>query len=97
MDILISVLTKGVQKIVKASQDLPLVESLVKAKLDIGNSCGGNGICGTCRIVVISGGEYLDKPNEIEQEMIDTRQFSKQERLSCQIHPVEKLTIEIPT
>jgi len=80
---------------VKMSQKKSLLNSLLDNKISILHSCGGNGTCGTCRIIILNGNENLSKPEEIEQTMISDRQFKSNERLSCQISPVKDLEIKI--
>lgn len=83
-------------KDVEMNQSDNILNSLIKADLPINHSCGGNASCGTCRILVLKGGEQLAQPNELELEMILDRKFSMKERLSCQTHPVSGLEIKIP-
>lgn len=51
--------------------------------LSLDHSCGGNGSCGTCRIIV-DNVNCLPPRNEIEREMAEDRQFDENERLACQ-------------
>ena len=64
-------------------------------KIKIPSSCGGGGSCGTCRVFVRSALEKIESRNEIEQSMANDRQFSSEERLSCQISPVDGLVVEV--
>lgn len=77
------------------SDEESILEILNKNKVTIDQSCGGMGSCGTCRILVTSS-INLPERNEIEQERSDALGFSDQERLSCQLHPIEKLKFIIP-
>lgn len=78
---------------VKASQSETLLENLVKNKVEINHSCEGMGSCGTCRVFIEKSLELLSPRNEIEQEFALERGFADNERLSCQIYPVEQLII----
>jgi len=86
----------GTKKIIVASQSDNLLNSLVQNKIPISHSCGGNGTCGTCRVIILKSGEKLEAPHEIENEMIRERHFHANERLSCQIKPVDQLEIQLP-
>jgi len=72
------------QKIVQASQGQTILDALLENEIEIDHSCGGMGSCGTCRIFVQKGLEQFEARNEVEQEIADDRQFSENERLSCQ-------------
>jgi len=58
--------------------------TILEAALDLGvnisHICGGNGICSTCRVEVVVGGENLTpvNPQEIAYDLGDCR------RLGCQ-------------
>jgi len=76
-------------------------ESLLKLarrnNLPIGHSCGGNGTCGTCRVVIKSPLSHLPARNEVEAEMARDRGFDSCERLACQMPCIDGLEVEIPT
>lgn len=74
-----------------------LLELLLQNKIEIFHSCGGMGSCGTCRVYVESPMEELPKRNEIENEMAESRGFSDNERLSCQLKPYPNLCVRIPS
>jgi ferredoxin len=49
----------------------------------IGQSCNGDGICGWCKVKVLSGLQELDLPSRLEQRLIETNGFSPDERAAC--------------
>jgi ferredoxin len=53
----------------------------------IGNSCGGTGICGRCRVTILEGAENLSNPTWIEQNGEEFAPLGPQERLACQAAP----------
>ena len=53
----------------------------------IGNSCGGTGICGRCRVTVLEGGGNLSPVTWIEQNGDDFAPLRPLERLACQATP----------
>lgn len=83
-------------QIVQASQDQTALESLLAVDFPIDHSCGGHGTCGTCRVFVAEGLSRLDSRNEIEAEMAFERGFQDDERLCCQMTPVEGLVLQLP-
>ncbi len=83
-------------KIVQASQGTSTLEALVAAGFPIDHSCGGFGTCGTCRVIVTQNLKALAPRNEIESEMAMDRSFLPQERLCCQMTPIEGLVLYRP-
>lgn len=85
-------------KIVYTShKDSTVIEAALKAGVKISNSCGGNGTCGTCLVIVKEGLEHLPARNEIEAEIAQDRNLDVNERLCCQIEsPTLALVLLIP-
>lgn len=81
---------------VQASQKQTILEALLEAHIEIDHSCGGMGSCGTCRVFVIKGLEQLGPRNELEKEIAEDRNFSVEERLSCQNLVVMGLLLKKP-
>ncbi len=76
-------------------KDDNLLELLLNNKIDVFNSCGGNGTCGTCRVIIEENLEKLPPRNEIELEFAEMRGFEKNERLCCQIKPLDGLVVKL--
>lgn len=55
-----------------------------RAGAPIGNSCGGTGVCGRCRVTVLDGADHLAPRTSIESRTAATRGFDAGERLACQ-------------
>lgn len=81
---------------IPVDKNCTVLELAIKKHLPIEHSCGGSGSCGTCHVFIKSGLEKLGPKNELEQSMDEDRGFAPNERLACQIHPVEGLVVEIP-
>lgn len=60
-----------------------MLDALLDLNVDVGNSCGGSGTCGTCLVRIRA--DELPARNELEAEMASDRAFAADERLSCQI------------
>ena len=54
-----------------------------QAKLPIGQSCDGEGICGWCRVTVVQGLEHLAPPTELEKKLMAACSFGAHERAAC--------------
>lgn len=87
---------KSENKKVFFEDEVSLLDVALKNKVDLDHSCGGSGSCGTCRVKITSGLEDLEPRNDVEQAMADDRGFAEDERLACQIQPIDGLEIEIP-
>lgn len=79
-----------------ADEELSLLANLLQNRIEIDHSCGGNGTCGTCRIVILEGFDKTSEIEEVEAEMRLDRDFDKEERLSCQTFIKGHIKIRIP-
>lgn len=79
-----------------AEDEKTLLELLLKNKVDIGHSCDGMGTCGTCHVFVLSDHTALPERNPVELERATDLKFASNERLACQLPPVDGLIIRIP-
>jgi ferredoxin, 2Fe-2S len=68
----------------EAKPDETVLDTARRAGAPIGNSCGGVGVCGRCRVSVLSGAESLSAPTMIETRVASQRGFDPEERLACQ-------------
>lgn len=78
-------------------KDQSVLDVALREGLALDHTCGGNGTCGTCRVFIKEGLQNLPDRNEIEAEMAEDRRFQANERLACQIPPIDGLVIERPT
>jgi len=85
----------GQIKTVALNPKVSLMEGLRKAKIPVPFSCGGEGICTTCRVIVKAGA--VTKANELESSRAQERGYSDNERLSCQCFVLSSsITVELP-
>jgi 2Fe-2S ferredoxin len=54
-----------------------------RAGLPVGQSCGGDGICGWCRVTILKGAENVSAPTSLERKLLAYLEFSANERASC--------------
>lgn len=83
-------------KIVVASQAETVLESLLRAEIQIDHSCGGSGSCGTCRAFLLPGSAQASARTELETEMSESRGFDANERLCCQLEARPELILQSP-
>ena len=79
-------------KDIEVSSNTDLLNAAIKMRINLRNSCGGKGLCGKCKLKIISG-EYETKSTfnlrsqEIQQGYV----------LACQTYPRSDLVVEIPS
>lgn len=73
-----------------------VLEVALRNGIEIPHSCGAMGSCTTCRVIVKSSVRDLPERNELEQDIADMRGFRPEERLSCQLEPLDGLVVEVP-
>ena len=67
----------------EVKQGVTIISAANRAEVPIGQSCNGDGICGWCKVKVLSGLQELDLPSRLEQRLIETNGFSPDERAAC--------------
>lgn len=75
----------NLNKTVTVSQDTSLLNAALESKIEINHSCGGNGTCGTCLIIIHEGLQNCKVRNELEDELASSRGLEDKERLACQL------------
>ena len=81
-------------KRINASPDVSLFEAARDSGLDLASACGGEGNCGQCRIVVLSG--ETTPPNLDEEFILSELELQQGERLACCTFARSDLTIQVP-
>ena len=71
-----------------------LLEAAQKAGIDLVASCGGVGICGTCRVRIAQG--QVTPVTLTEEEALDAAQRNAGFRLACQTEPLSDVRLDIP-
>lgn len=71
-----------------------LLTAAQKAGVDLVAACSGIGICGTCRVRLVSG--KLSPLTSNEEEQLTTEQIAEGYRLACQASPLSDVCLDIP-
>ncbi len=71
-----------------------LLEAAQKAGIDLVASCGGVGICGTCRVRIAHG--QVTSVTLTEEESLGPEQLQAGYRLACQTEPLSDVRLDIP-
>ncbi|MGZ3774920.1 MAG: 2Fe-2S iron-sulfur cluster-binding protein [Pseudobdellovibrionaceae bacterium] len=78
-----------------SQRDQTVLDVALRNGIQIDHACGGNGTCGSCLVQISEGLENLEERNEQEAEIASDRGYKNNERLCCQIKPVNGLKIKL--
>lgn len=51
--------------------------------VSIESLCGGEGMCGTCKVIVDDGADHLSEPSKADEQILSSDQLERGYRLSC--------------
>ena len=71
-------------RVIDIDPEKTLMQNLLDHGVQVASSCGGDGICGKCRMRVYTTGE-LEPASELEKKTLEKNSALPGERLSCQI------------
>src|SRR6056297_4095120 len=77
----IEVKSNGEQETIECEKGDKLLKVLLKNGYDINAYCGGEGICGKCKVKLKGD---IKEPSKVEQKYLDQKELNKGYRLSCQ-------------
>lgn len=80
---------------IEARQESSLLSCLMNAQVPISTSCGGQGICGLCRLTVVKGRELLTPVNAREVGHIGNVAKVVNIRLACQAALIGEGVLEV--
>lgn len=61
-----------------------LMKSLLGNGVPVASSCLGDGVCGKCRIQIVTGAEHLSPQNDTEKFLREKLNIPQDQRISCQ-------------
>ena len=73
-----------------------ILNTLLRSGISIRHVCGGRALCGTCRVLVVSGAENLSPMKDDERKRLKSSASGKY-RLACQTYAFGDIVISIPT
>jgi len=80
------------KKNIEVNEGTTILEALKRAGININTPCGGKGICGKCKVLVVEGITTAS----IEKELLSGEEIEKGFRLACQTKVFKDSIIEIP-
>ena len=75
----------------EARSDETLLDVARRAGAPLGNSCGGVGVCGRCRVRLVEGAENVTAPTTVEVRF--SKGFTEGERMACQAVVLADVTV----
>lgn len=73
-----------------------ILNNLLENDVSISHICGGKAQCGTCRIVIIRGHDFLSPKTDIEKVRLSKINAGPDMRLACQTYTYGDIKIFIP-
>ncbi len=80
-------------KVVHVSKGAGLVDAAVSAGITLDLPCGGEGVCGKCRVIVQNGACH---PNSAEEDALTESEIEQGFRLACQTSVNGPMTVDVP-
>lgn len=80
--------------------DTTVLESAQQIGVGIESLCGGEGLCGTCAVIVEEGGDALEPPTKAERQLFSEADIQDGYRLSCRVRVTEpdtKISVTVPS
>lgn len=81
------------EQTVEFEENNTLMDILLKENIFVDNPCNGKGVCGKCKIKLISGD--LGELSETEKKFLKEEEIKENIRLSCLVKPKENISIEL--
>jgi uncharacterized 2Fe-2S/4Fe-4S cluster protein (DUF4445 family) len=79
----------------EAVQDQTLLESADEVGINVESLCGGEGLCGTCKVIVDDGEECLSEVTDADETLLSEDQLADGYRLSCRATVEQSGDIEV--
>ena len=63
-----------------------LLEVALESEIPLAHACGGDAVCSTCSVNVLSGNRFLESMEDLEEETLDKLLPAREKtvRLACQ-------------
>ncbi len=76
---------------VTVAEGSSLIEAALSVGVHINAACGGNGVCGTCRVLIRKG-----EVESTRSDKLSTQEYEQGYRLACQSRVLSDLLVDIP-
>ena len=89
----VKVVFEPLGKQVHVLEGTKLIEAAAGAGIALDLPCGGEGVCGKCRVIVRRG---AGEPNAVERDALTAEELDQGYRLACQSSVEGPMTVEVP-
>jgi uncharacterized 2Fe-2S/4Fe-4S cluster protein (DUF4445 family) len=79
---------------VQIPRDQTLLDAAQAAGVELAAVCGGVGLCGKCRVRLMTG--QAAAPTEAESEFLAPEEIARGDRLACQCRPMTDIKVDVP-
>ena len=90
------ILIENLGKALQVDQGKALLRYFHENQVDWMQSCGGKGLCTTCKVIVKEGMQNLSPPSSVEWRYRGAGALADNERLSCQTRVLGDIVILAP-
>jgi adenylate cyclase len=81
------------QAVVECAASEAILPPALRAGIPFAHACGGNAICSTCRVVVVSGAAACAPRTPKERSVAERLRFGPELRLACQMRVAGEVTV----
>jgi uncharacterized 2Fe-2S/4Fe-4S cluster protein (DUF4445 family) len=81
-------------KRVDVAKDSTLLDAARQAGIGLAAVCGGEGTCGRCRVVLMSG--EVTPPVDADRRFLSQMELSSGQRLACRCHIHSNVKVQVP-
>ena len=71
-----------------------LLQAAQQAGVQVAALCGGAGVCGKCRVRIITG--EVSSPSVAEEDFFTDEEMAQGYRLACMVHPLSDVKLHVP-
>ncbi len=71
-----------------------LLEAARWAGIELNSSCGGQGTCGQCQVMILKGS--ISNPNSDEVQLLGENEIARGRRLACSTRPQGNVVVDVP-
>ena len=79
-------------RVLKSRKEKSLLETFLSEKVFVDNPCNGKGVCGKCRVKILSG---APEPTSTEEQFLKPEELEEGIRLSCTVSPENDMEVEL--
>jgi 2Fe-2S ferredoxin len=79
---------------IEAEVGSKLMMTLLESGVPVASSCGGDGVCGKCRVKIMAGEKNLSPENPTETYLRERFSLERNERISCQADVLGDVTVD---